>query len=93
MANGLQAAVPRELAERSFAYFTVGSTNMNYRSMVLDGEVEITVTGWDTLSGLVDFILIVGLTDWIEDLDELDALLPPPGGTTRRLANLIRILL
>jgi hypothetical protein len=60
---------------------------------VLDGEVEITVTGWDTLAGLVDFILIVGLTDWIEDLDELDALLPPPGGTTRRLANLIRLLL
>jgi hypothetical protein len=93
LANGVQDDVSPELRARSFAYFTVGSTNMNYRSMVLDGEVEITVTGWDTLSGLVDFNLIVGLTDWIEDLDELDALLPPPGGMTRSLANLIRILL
>ena len=86
MAGGVQRDVPEEVAERSMAYLTVGSTNMNYRSMVMDGEVQIAVTGWNTLTGLIDFLFIAGLSEWIE-------LLPPPGGMTRSLANLIRMLL
>jgi hypothetical protein len=93
LALGVQADIPPEIGEHSFAYFTMGSTNLNYRSMVLDGEVEITITGWDTLSGLVDFLLIAGLSEWVEDLEHLDALLPPPGGMTRSIANLIKLLL
>jgi hypothetical protein len=93
MAQGISADVPAELREHSFAYLTVGSTNMNYRSMVMDGEVQITVLGWDTLTGLIDFIFIAGLSEWVEDLDKLDELLPPPGGMTRSLANFIRLML
>ena len=89
----MQRDVPPEVAEHAFAYLTVGSTNLNYRSMSLDGEVEITVTGWDTLTGLLDFLLIAGLTEWVDDLDHLDELLPPPSGMWRRLANFIKVLL
>lgn len=93
LARALQRTYPADRVDQAFAYFTVGSTNLNYRSMVLDGEVEITVTGWDTLPGLVDFLLVFGLTEWVEDQEHLDALLPPPSGMTRRVANLIRLLL
>jgi hypothetical protein len=61
--------------------------------MYLDGEVQITTTGWNTLPGLVDFFLLVGLTEWPQTQEELDRLLPPPGGMTRSLARLLRNLL
>jgi phosphatidylserine/phosphatidylglycerophosphate/cardiolipin synthase-like enzyme len=93
LAQGLSRTITREEADASLTYFTVGSTNMNYRSMYLDGEVQITTTGWNTLPGLVDFFLLVGLTEWPETQEELDKLLPPPGGTTKSMARLLRNLL
>ena len=36
---------------------------------------------------------IVGLTDWVDTLEELDALLPPPGGMTRTMANFMKLAL
>ncbi|HKP29204.1 MAG TPA: hypothetical protein VJU15_07360, partial [Gemmatimonadales bacterium] len=93
LAQALSRTITREEAEGSITYFTVGSTNMNYRSMYLDGEVQITTTGWNTLPGLVDFFLLVGLTEWPETQAELDKLLPPPGGMTKSMARLLRNLL
>ena len=93
LAQALARSITREEAEASITYFTVGSTNMNYRSMYLDGEVQITTTGWNTLPGLVDFFLLVGLTEWPETQEELDRLLPPPGGMTKSMARLLRNLL
>jgi hypothetical protein len=75
------------------AYMTVGSTNMNYRSMIMDGEVQILVTQWHILSGLLDFYIIEGLTEWIDTQERLDELLPPPGGMTKWMANLLRLAL
>ena len=75
------------------AFFTVGSTNMDYRSMVMDGEVQITLGGWNSLAGLIDFLFIVGLCDWVETQEELDALLPPPSGMTRSMANFMKLAL
>jgi hypothetical protein len=93
----LAAAVNKELASQeiqsAFAYFTIGSTNMDYRSMVMDGEVQITVCGWSTLSGVMDFIMLGGLCEWVDTQQDLDHLLPPPRGMTRRIANLIRLML
>ena len=74
-------------------YFTVGSTNMDYRSMVMDGEVQILVAGWQALFGYLDFILLPGLCEWIETTEELDALLPPPSGMTRGMAGLMKLTL
>lgn len=93
LVRALDSAMAVAEEKTSIAYFTIGSTNMNYRSMYLDGEVQITTTGWNTLPGLVDFFLLVGLTRWPETQEELDQLLPPPGGTTRSIARLLRNLL
>ena len=79
--------------EELIYYFTVGSTNMDYRSMVMDGEVQVQVGSWQALHGYMDFILLPGLCDWLETTDELDALLPPPSGMTRGIAGLMTLTL
>jgi hypothetical protein len=66
---------------------------MDYRSMVMDGEVMVTVTGWQALAGVLDFTLLNGLCEWVDDLDRLDELLPPPSGMTRKVANLMKLAL
>jgi hypothetical protein len=93
LARSLEGTLTPEEAERAFAYFTVGSTNMDYRSMVMDGEVQITVCGWSALTGMMDFILLAGLCEWVDTQEDLDRLFPPPGGLTRKIGNLIRLLL
>jgi len=79
--------------EQLIYYFCVGSTNMDYRSMVMDGEVMVMTSGWQSLFGFLDFILVPGLCEWLETTDELDALLPPPGGMTRSMAGMMKLSL
>ncbi len=74
-------------------YFTVGSTNMDYRSMVMDGEVMVLLGGWQSLYGFMDFLLLPGLCEWLETTEELDVLLPPPSGFTRGMAGLMKLTL
>jgi len=91
--RGISAEMSPGEFDRWISYFTVGSTNMDYRSMSLDGEVQVTMTHWNTLAGLLDFSIIEGLSEWPETQEELDRLLPPPSGFARSMANLIRLLL
>jgi hypothetical protein len=93
LVRGLLNDNPAAWREQWLGYLTVGSVNMDYRSMVMDGEVMITVSGWGAVVGLMDFVLLVGLCKWIEDQAGLDALLPPPSGTTRKMANLMKLML
>jgi hypothetical protein len=93
LVRAVRRDIDAETADRAFAHFTVGSANMDYRSMVMDGEVMVIVAGWDALPSLLDFLLLVGLSEWIESQEELDALLPPPGGMTRKIANLMKLAL
>ena len=88
----MEDLTPREREELIY-FFTVGSTNMDYRSMVMDGEVQVLVGGWQALYGLIDFILLPGLCEWVETTEELDALLPPPSGFTRGMAGLMKLTL
>jgi len=37
--------------------------------------------------GLIDFSVLQELTTWIETQEKLEALLPPPSGMTRAIAN------
>lgn len=83
---------PQEKEELIF-YFTVGSTNMDYRSMVMDGEVQVTLGGWQALYGFIDFLQLPGLCEWVETTDELDALLPSPSSMTRAMAGLMKLTL
>ena len=88
----MEDLTPREREELIY-FVTVGSTNMDYRSMVMDGEVQVLVGGWQALYGLIDFILLPGLCEWVETTEELDALLPPPSGFTRGMAGLMKLTL
>ncbi len=74
-------------------YFTVGSTNMDYRSMVMDGEVMVLLGGWQGLYGFFDFLLLPGLCEWLETTEQLDELLPPPSGFNRGMAGLMKLTL
>ena len=79
--------------ERVVLYLSVGSVNMDYRSMVMDGEVMILLSKWSSIQGLLDFMLLSGMCDWPETQEQLDALLPPPGGFTRSTAGLMKLAL
>ena len=85
--------LPPEQRDELVYYFTVGSTNMDYRSMVMDGEVQIFISGWQGLIGFLDFMLLPGLSTWVETTEELDALLPPPSGMTRKMAGFMKLSL
>ncbi len=79
--------------EELIYYLTIGSTNMDYRSMVMDGEVMVVVAGWQSLYGFLDFLLLPGLCEWMETTEDLDALLPPPSGFVRAMAGLMKLSL
>jgi len=81
-----------EAESRAASFFSIGSHNQNNRSMALDGEAAFVVSGWSALTGLPDFFVIVGLSEWIDDLDELEALFPRYEGLQRRISRLIRIV-
>ena len=59
---------------------------MNDRSLLLDGEVALTVAGLGAQSGLVDFAIVAGLSTWVERQEQIDALLPTPNTLQRLVA-------
>jgi hypothetical protein len=77
--------------DRVALFFTIGSHNQNTRSLALDGEVAFVVAGWSSLFGLPDFFVIAGMSNWIDDLDELEELFPRYEGMQRRISRMIRI--
>jgi hypothetical protein len=68
-------------------YLQIGSFNMNDRSLLLDGEVMLTVSGVASGTGMLDFITVTGLTRWVEKQADIDALLPTPSSFKRLLAR------
>jgi len=80
-----------EQRSRIAIFFAIGSHNQNNRSLALDGEVALVVGGWSALFGLPDFLIIVGLSEWIDDLDEMEELFPSYKGLERRISRMIRI--
>ncbi len=87
---GLTSAVSPEEGSKSVLYLTVGSQNMNYRSLILDGEVSCVVAGPSALIGYVDCLRILGLSTWVEDQKVLEALLPAPEGLMGKLGRWIK---
>ncbi|MFV2006306.1 MAG: hypothetical protein ACC667_02625 [Longimicrobiales bacterium] len=80
-----------EEESRLSMFLEVGSHNQNNRSLALDGEVAFVTAGWKSLAGLMDFITIAGLCDWIDSLEELEELFPGYDGMARRISRFIRI--
>jgi hypothetical protein len=73
--------------ERAVYYLIVGSANQDYRSMFLDGEASVLLSGRAAVVGLVDFALLAALSVWVDDLGLLDELLPAPSTLQLRLAR------
>jgi hypothetical protein len=71
-------------------YLQIGSFNMNDRSMLSDGEVELTVSGTAALSGMFDFMSVAAITTWIDRQEQIDAFLPVPTAWKRLLARWAR---
>jgi len=91
--DAFYATVPDEERGTAISYLTVGSANMDYRSMTMNGEVMVTVSGIESLVGVIDFVLLSGLCEWPESPEEVDKLLPPPGWFMRNLSEFIKIAL
>jgi hypothetical protein len=93
MVGNLLRDLSPEEREEVVLYLTVGSVNMDYRSMVMDGEAMITLAGWRSLVGMLDFMLLAGLCEWVETVDQLNTLLPPGSGSQRSIAGLMKLAL
>jgi phosphatidylserine/phosphatidylglycerophosphate/cardiolipin synthase-like enzyme len=72
-------------------YSLIGSQNQNDRSMVVDAEVAFVISGWPSIIPYLDLISLVGLSRWIQDTADLDALIPPQSEWRRRIARWARI--
>ena len=74
-------------------YLHVGTANQDYRSMMLDGEVMVIVAGWNSLHGLLDFIFLMGNSEWVSSEEELQVWLPEQSNFKRKVARWVRIML
>lgn len=87
-------AYPKRCAGKHWVFFLqVGSANQDYRSMAMDGEASVLVSGWTSLYAVPDFVLLTGLTTWPDDQAALDRLLPEPDATKLLVAWWIRMAL
>ncbi len=66
---------PEESA-RVAVYLMVGSYNQDYRSMFMDGEAALLVTGVDAMFAIFDQLYLLGTATWVETLEQLEELLP-----------------
>ncbi len=81
-----------EARNRAAWFLLVGSHNQNYRSAMLDGEVVVAVAGSDAIIGLADFMLILGLSEWIDDPSQLQPHFPEIGGIMKGIGKWARII-
>ena len=75
--DAIASSMTQEERARGIAYLSVGSHNMDYRGLMMDGEVVYVTEGRGVLPGMLDLAILLGLCDWVEDAHTLDALLPP----------------
>jgi hypothetical protein len=66
---------------------------MDYRGLMMDGEVVYVTAGRGVLPGMLDLVILLGLTDWVEDKGTLDALLPPYAEWQRKVGRFMKYAL
>ena len=82
----LKQLTPEERNEAVF-YLTIGSHNQDYRGKIMDGEVLCVVAGTQATVAYLDFFTIMGLTTWVESIEELEELVPRQGGLWQRIGR------
>ena len=91
MIDEILADLSPQEQNRLVMFLAVGSHNQNTRSLLLDGEVAFVTASWQSLVGLMDFITIAGLCEWIDSVEELEELFPGYDGIARRISRFIRM--
>jgi len=86
-----QTALAPSDRDKAVFYLTLGSHNQNFHSFGQAGEVAVVVARYGALHGLPDFITLVGLCTWVNDLEQLGELFPRYEGIRRRLSHWMRI--
>ncbi len=62
--------------ETAVFYHIVGSSNQDYRSMLMDGEVALVISGKASIHGLLDALMLAGAAVWLDDVAVLNEYLP-----------------
>ena len=65
--DALVATTTPEERARAIAYLSVGSHNMDYRGLMMDGEVLYVTASRGVLPGMLDLVVLLGLCDWVDD--------------------------
>jgi hypothetical protein len=73
-----------------FFYLTVGSHNQDYRSMIMDGEVLFVVGQLYAMVAYLDFVSLAAQTTWVDNVQQLEELLPRYGGFWKWLSRAIQ---
>lgn len=79
--------------EKIIFYFSVGTSNMDYRSLMMDGEAMVLISKWYSIYGLMDLIFRMSLSKNVSTLDELEELLPGYNGIQRRIGRIMKYAL
>jgi len=82
-----------EVAARAVGYFIVGSSNQDYRSMIMDGEAAVALSGRATMTGFFDSIGIAGAAIYLESVEELNEHLPYITGMKWKMSRWIKVAL
>jgi len=82
-----------EVVARAVGYFIVGSSNQDYRSMMMDGEAAVALSGRATLNGFFDSIGIAGAATYLDSVEELNEYLPYITGMKWKLSRWIKVAL
>ena len=82
-----------EVRARAVGYFIVGSSNQDYRSMMMDGEAAVALSGRATMNGFFDSVGIAGVATYLDSVDQLNEYLPYITGMKWKLARWIKVSL
>ena len=82
-----------EVVARAAGYFIVGSSNQDYRSMMMDGEAALALSGRATINGFFDSIGIAGAATYLDSVEQLNEYLPYITGMKWKLARWIKVSL
>lgn len=87
-----ERATPEEM-EKVIVYLSIGSQNQDYRGKITDGEVLVVVSRQQAMAAFLDFVGIMGTTTWVENVDQLEKLLPRYGGFWYRVSRFMKLAL
>ncbi len=79
--------------ERLAMFLTVGSQNQDYRGKIMDGEVLFVTSGLRAGVALLDMMELILVSTWVDDLETLDALMPPYKGFKQKFSRYIKLAL